>query len=238
MANRGRNAALIERDLQIADAVIRDRRTLDNVGRQFGLTRERVRQIIERDHPDYDIRSANKADTAARAATRRAQAQVRQHQWREKVSDSGGHVERGWTEEKMIANLRALAEEVGHSPSIKEWIAGRHQPSSALYLQRFGSWNDAKVAAGLPLNRTARQHYVRAFSDEDLIEAVAQFLRTDNPRNPLEKFGAYQYDRWRKEMVKAGFSYPSLSLIRVRLGAWQDVKHAAIEKNALRSSNE
>ena len=133
----------------------------------------------------------------------------------------------------MVEVLQRVAEEIGHSPSIREWIEGEYQPSAALYLQRFDTWNAAKTAAGLPLNTSARRNYVREFSEEDMIDAVALFLRTGTPNSPHAKFGAYQYDRWRKQMVEAGFLYPSLSLIRVRLGAWQGVKRAAIEKNAL-----
>jgi hypothetical protein len=240
MSRKGsRNARLEERDRYIATEVIDGRRTLTSVAKELGITRERVRQIIQRDHPEFDIRSANAADTEARNAAHRADVRIRQEQWREKVSESNrSSYSREWTREKMIANLQSLAEEIGHSPSIRDWLASRRQPSVALYLQRFGTWNDAKKAAGLSANRTFRQHYTRKFSEEDMIDAVAMFLRTDNPSHGASKFGAYQYDRWCKEMTEAGFSFPSLALLRIRLGSWRDVKQAAIEKNTLRSSDD
>lgn len=89
-------------------------------------------------------------------------------------------------------------------------------PSSARIVQRFGSWNAACSAAGLPTN-PGRGAPGRRWPREVVVSAVADYLATDGAR------GSYaDYGRWAQET-----GGPSPQTVRNILGGWTAAKAAA-----------
>jgi len=65
-------------------------------------------------------------------------------------------IRRRYTDEQILAELRACAERLGRSPTMKEFAA---DPDAAMHpqtvIEHFGTWNAAKRAAGLMPRRFA-----------------------------------------------------------------------------------
>src|SRR5579862_8883245 len=72
---------------------------------------------------------------------------------------------RRYTDDQILAELRASAERLGRSPTMKEFAA---DPEAAMHpqtvIEHFGSWNAAKRAAGLMPRRFATR--------EELVEQL------------------------------------------------------------------
>lgn len=62
-----------------------------------------------------------------------------------------------YSEDECLAALRAAATEFGGLVSRREYKQGSYVPSASVIVDRFGSWNEAKRAAGLPTNRGGRE---------------------------------------------------------------------------------
>lgn len=83
---------------------------------------------------------------------------------------------RRWDREEVIEALERRVAVEGVAPSSEAWLGGRHAhgrwareypqwPSTAVVSSRFGSWNAALAAAGLPAKPSA-------YSDEQVIAAL------------------------------------------------------------------
>jgi hypothetical protein len=65
-------------------------------------------------------------------------------------------IRRRYTDEQILAELRASAERLGRSPTMKEFAADREAPvHPQTVIEHFGTWNAAKRAAGLMPRRFA-----------------------------------------------------------------------------------
>lgn len=223
-----------ERDRDIIRQIVHEQATLQAVGDQYGLTRERVRQIVLRLRPDFDVREQR---SEVRRDIRKRRDETRVEQQREAREEGRTSTleldwdsrEKIWTDEEMLLCLREIESERGGHVGLPTWTKishGEGVPSASLYVTRFGSWNGARHAAGLP-TISLRRNYVRKFSDEQIIAAVAEFLRTAEPIRGT-RFGASHYEQWRKIDPD---HRPSLSLIRIRMGGWSATKRAAITYN-------
>src|SRR3954453_1227923 len=63
---------------------------------------------------------------------------------------------RRYTDEQIVEELRACAERIGSSPTMKEFAADNEtQGHPQTVIEHFGSWNAAKRAAGLVPRRFA-----------------------------------------------------------------------------------
>lgn len=229
--NRAVKDEHVVRDAVIVHEVVAKGRTLQSVADDYGLTRERVRQIVKMGSPDFRNREVRKARTRARNAERRRTALAEGDKYRTTAELPRGTKPIQWTAEQMLDAMRRLTEQQGRDLGITEWrkiAKANDAPSAALYIQRFGSWNHAKELAGLTPIESRRPSYVREFSDADLIRAVAVFLRSANRDNMNQRFGAAHYELWRES---TGMTYPSAALIRIRIGPWHEAKQAAIAYN-------
>src|ERR1700733_11134353 len=101
---------------------------------------------------------------------------------REEAVRIAAALRRRWDRDEVIEALERWAALEGQAPSSEAWLGGRYAhgrwareypqwPSSGVVSSRFGSWNAALVAAGLP----AKPY---GYSDEEVVEA----LRTDAVR--------------------------------------------------------
>ena len=73
------------------------------------------------------------------------------------------------TRDHLIERLQALAAHLGHTPLQREVDADADSPCRVTYVRRFGSWQAALEAAGLPLNRPPVP-----YDREMLLEALQQ----------------------------------------------------------------
>ena len=71
---------------------------------------------------------------------------------------------RRFPDERIIGALQVMAMRLGHTPNSKEWDRRHGRPTGKIVLQRFGSWEKAIAAAGLPQpvyrNRTVKKRAV------------------------------------------------------------------------------
>ena len=54
-----------------------------------------------------------------------------------------------YTDEDCIRALQNVAEDIGESPSWDDYLKSGERPGVSTISDRFGGWNDAKIAAGL-----------------------------------------------------------------------------------------
>lgn len=151
----------------------RDGASLQSIGNRYGVSRERIRQIVaenfpevnravneERDERNRQLRvcpdcGGPKAISAQRCRTCRTKRDTK------------------WTQDEIIAAMQEFHRRYGKTPSCTEWNPSlarwRKQPDVAekfaadgcwpsvqTVMQRFGSWTAAVDAAGLPRNRAGR----------------------------------------------------------------------------------
>lgn len=123
-----------------------------------------------------------------------------------------------FTDDHITAVLREAAARAGDPLSVAQYDAGRHEPSSARIIQRFGSWSSACAAAGLS-TRSASRTYTRAFDETTVAAAVARYLAEPGCT------GSYAgYAAWAQRIEGA----PSAQTVRNTLGSWAQAKAAAV----------
>lgn len=213
--------------------------TLADIGAKYGVSRERARQII-------DNRVTSTEAAAATAGARVAQVRAAltqpmtlaeladrvgfsQHLTSSLVPDDVRHlvlspqtVDKRFSEGDLLARLREAAAVVEGPLTATRYNTFRdadpdNRPTIAVYAARFGSWSAACAAAGVRSGEApGARVYERRHSDDDLLRFVREFL--DSGLKTVK-----DWDQWR--MQRPGV--PSLSLLRIRLGAWNDIKRAA-----------
>jgi len=91
-------------------------------------------------------------------------------------------------------------------------------PSRGRIIQKFGSWSSACEEAGVPSVKPLRDSYERIWTEEQLIEKVAEFISSG------EFLGADSYDKW----ARLDSSRPSSGTLRNQLGKWSDCHKYAL----------
>lgn len=89
------------------------------------------------------------------------------------------------------------------------------QPTIAIYIGRFGTWNNACEKAGVTHGTAVRNNYKRAHTEEDMLAFISSYLA-----DPRTNGSAQGYEEWQRKVEGA----PSLTLIRQRVGKWNDIK--------------
>jgi len=123
-----------------------------------------------------------------------------------------------FSDSDILDALRLVANQIGTVLSVTKYDHNRanDQPSSALIIQRFSTWNQALSAADLPQNE-AQQKYKSRFTLADAIGYTREFLaEVDRP--------SYQgFSEWIKKQPDA----PSAQTCRKLAGSWQNLLSAA-----------
>jgi uncharacterized protein YejL (UPF0352 family) len=109
----------------------------------------------------------------------------------------------------LLQILRDLAAELGRPPSDHQMQARRDLPSVKIYYKRFGGWNAALKAAGLPIRRP-----FSAYSDEQLLQ-ILRDLANELGRSP------------RAGEMQARSDLPSPITYRTHFGSWPAALEAA-----------
>lgn len=119
-----------------------------------------------------------------------------------------------YTDHDLIAALTKVAAQLDVTLSVVSYDRSRsaEQPSSALIIQRFGSWRSAIARAGLAGNSASRS-YQRSFLIEDALAVTKTYLA--NTAKP-----SYQdFAHWLKTQPDA----PSAQTCRNLAGSWQQL---------------
>jgi hypothetical protein len=235
--------------------------TLGEIGQRFGLTRERVRQIVDRE--DGPTAAQVRAQRAARSVQRGEELAALIHAAirREgrttaaEIADALGvetaavlgairdddawHINLRrrrrkpyYDDESLLNSLRALSERlalkaavdgVTRQPvSMSYWDAQRSPdvlPTAHRVAQRFGSWNQACQAAGIPAYPVSSVP-VR-WSDDEIVDWVRRFLSAA----PVGARSLRAYTAWARRTPGA----PSDGTVRTRLGSWIEAQLRAIQ---------
>lgn len=119
------------------------------------------------------------------------------------------------TDDELIESLQQFADVLGETPSARQvYEDDDHTFRRGLYQDRFGSWNDALRAAGLPVNREQR------VTKEELREELLAFA---------DEIGRVP----RQCDLNAAENRPSVSTYHRRFGSWNAALRACdLEANA------
>ena len=123
-----------------------------------------------------------------------------------------------YSDQQIFSALRAVSNSAGNVLSVAKYNQNRTsmQPSSALIIQRFGSWNSALKVAGLTPADVNRA-YQRKYQLSEVVEWVRKYLATaDQP--------SYQgFSEW----LKSQHSAPAAQTCRNIGGSWQQLVNLA-----------
>jgi Mor family transcriptional regulator len=222
----GRRPTNQERNAEIV-SLYKEGRTLEAIGGQYNLSRERVRQIVKRSGIETYGKSvsayrrwvstqgeevnATFTRTRSVADTIAAHPEV-PHAWVKRLLRPRHHESiRGrrpspkiWEDQSIFAALHAASRDgIVTAASYSRWrregntIDGRTPPTSTLITWRFGSWRDAVEKAGLQAGRSSRSTYERTWTRDDAIAAVRRYIAEATERGVRPTYA--HYDAWVSE---------------------------------------
>ena len=216
--------------------------TLQAIGDSLNLTREMIRLITKANEGPSartvrvnrevkkkaealavfkDLGTANVETLAAHLDERPARVRQLLGKQAKKLPKGRMNFERIFSDEDLLAILRLASERVGGPLTCNAYKKLQIQPTIAIYLSRFGSWNQACEKAGVTHGPTMRKTYTRAHSEEDKLAYIASYLA-----DPRTNGSAVGYEHWQRIVSGA----PSLSLIRQRIGKWNDIKARLVKE--------
>ncbi len=119
-------------------------------------------------------------------------------------------IRRRYTDEQILAELRASAERLGRSPTMKEFAA---DPGAAMHpqtvIEHFGTWNNAKRAAGLMPRRFATRaelvERLRRLGEELGRTPTAQDIRARRGTMPSASLYWHTFGSLTTALREAGF---------------------------------
>jgi hypothetical protein len=129
--------------------------------------------------------------------------------------------EKIFSNEDLLNILRSAAKQVDGPLTCNKYRKLQIQPTVAVFLGRFGTWNEACAKAGVEHGPTMRKNYTRAHSEEDMLAYIASYLA-----DPRTNGSAIGYEEWQRKVDGA----PSLTLIRQRIGKWNDIKARLVKE--------
>ena len=216
--------------------------TLQAIGDSLNLTREMIRLITKANEGPSartvrvnrevkkkaealavfkDLGTANVETLAAHLDEKPARVRQLLGKQAKKLPKGRMNFERIFSDEDLLAILRLASERVGGPLTCNAYKKLQIQPTIAIYLSRFGSWNQACEKAGVAHGPTMRKSYTRAHSEEDMLAYIASYLA-----DPRTNGSAVGYEHWQRKVSGA----PSLSLIRQRIGKWNDIKARLVKE--------
>lgn len=146
-----------------------------------------------------------------------------EHYAKERVRGNGLR----YSDEKILGALQVAVMRLGHTPTSAEWDALHLSPSGRVISSRFGTWERAVAAAGLP-----ETVFVSKAKDRTSILRGIQFVRRAFGRWPSEK----DYRLFTKELAEAGL--PTTAEAARRLyGSFVEARRAAGGPTAMRSTS-
>lgn len=140
--------------------------------------------------------------------------------WNNAIEMAGLHIRGKYTDNELLDILKRFRNENGRVPMQSDFINNSEYPSYRSYYNRFGSWNNALLLAGLDTD-TNRKFY----ADNELLNYLKEFHDkngkppthtdfTNNPRYPSFDTYRYRFGGWEKALKLAGLDLDT----RVRQG--------------------
>jgi hypothetical protein len=210
--------------------------TLQSIGDSVNLTREMIRLIIrDNEGPSAQTVRVAREDKKKREAQEvfrnlgtidvdKLAAHLNENPTRvrqllgkqaKKLPKGRQNFEKVYSDEDLLNILRDAASQVNGYLSSNKYQKLKIQPTVAVFISRFGSWNEACEKASVEHGKAFRSNYTRAHSEEDMLAFIASYLA-----DPRTNGSAIGYEEWQRKVEGA----PSLSLIRQRIGKWNDIK--------------
>jgi len=82
-----------------------------------------------------------------------------------------------YSDSELLSKLADLGDSLGRTPTTREVNMHDHLPHTSTFHRRFGSFNQAIKLAGLESWPSGPSERSPVYSDEELIEAVQEFVR-------------------------------------------------------------
>ena len=119
-----------------------------------------------------------------------------------------------YSDDQLLAELRASAERIGRSPTMREFAADEASPvHPQTYVERFGSWNAAKRAAGLVPRRFATREellgVLRGLGEELGRTPTARDLDERRGTLPSKSLYWHTFGSLAEALREAGFDVPA-----------------------------
>jgi len=86
-----------------------------------------------------------------------------------------------YSEEELLDELTRLANELDRSPTVEDMDGEHGDYSSLTYINRFGSWNEAKIEAGLETHESIRKSSITSFAGDCTEDFVTPGTETSKP---------------------------------------------------------
>jgi DNA-binding CsgD family transcriptional regulator len=242
---------MTDNDIQAMMTLYRGGYTLERIGEVFGITRERVRQLLVRDMADYkDTKHRNFAAWVDRQkrqftpaeveyaqklydegasqseiakALRASPAEVREVLWIERCIPVHKARRRFSDADFAAAFQRQSKDGIGPLPTAyeKNRIKGE-EPSSQLAYVRFDGWSEACKNAGLQVPPTAGRGFRR--SDYKTAAEILPDLVRFIEEMGVRRPTVYDYEDWQR-----GKAATSRTTVVRRFGSWRKAIDAALE---------
>jgi hypothetical protein len=103
----------------------------------------------------------------------------------------------------------------------RELMAGQNVPAAATFIRRYGTWSEACRLAGVTAAKARRDNYVQEWSNDQIIDAVAEYVDTTGDTT------YHAYAAWARENGR-----PSGPLLVQRIGGWAQARKLAIMRPA------
>jgi len=201
-----------DREQAIVTQVVEGGRRMAAVARDFGISRQRVFQIVKKNSPEYTPPTAMDGNTPQIDPVRLSELA----RYETPVQPSGP-TSSIYTDAQLLSDLRDAGR-----VSMAQWNAHRPEgaASARTYIKRFGSWSEALIRAGLdPTGQGSR------FSYDAKVEAVQRFL-TEAEAGPDHRFGQRHYQQWALEHPEV----PRLATIK-QGASWSAVRAEAVKRS-------
>ena len=137
-----------------------------------------------------------------------------------------------FTDEEILEHLLRAVAVAGSPLTVRMYDDVRGEfggASSPLVLQRFGTWREACMRAGVTPGQPLRSSYKRRWTQAQMVEHVAAYLSRDGSRGSFA-----DYEAWARTAPDA----PSGQTIRTQLGSWSKAKTKALGLIAQRDADQ
>ena len=240
--------------------------TLNEIGDEFGLTRERVRQIIGKlgisvrsfrkqqsieaeqnekylvasieswigQHPGCHLSEVASAFNITESTLQKYRPRNLQKMVLRGARKINTHNLKTYSREQVLDALRSAYEL--RNPSMSMYSVNETEPLTGPFyeemrnaglifgphrmrvLQIFGTWKSACEEAGVPSVEAVRETYERRWTDEQLVEQLAEFILVS------ESSSRNDFDEW----CRLDDSRASVGTIQNQVGPWFDVYESAL----------